>query len=189
MEKFMKKENYLKLLLISGLMLLIITMIMPSQVICQNYDNETVSNDDTEYENEEVEDSEEYAEDEESYVPPVNDLEEMQKRINQINQDPTTQAAEVFNQVQGGNSSGVVSQLTEQMGKDSSFSSPLYWFFMIFISVVGMGFFWSGKRNGDALFMISGATMSIFPYFVTNMWIFALLSVALIVLPFYLRRF
>lgn len=175
--------------------LLFVIVIGYIQPVCPAFaqgDETGVSSDGEEtYTTEQGEDSDGYAQEDEIYESvPNDDLAEMQKRINQVNQDPVQQAAQLLNQAQSGDASGIPGALASQLGgQDSSFSSPLYWFFMIFISVVGMGFFMSGKSSGDFGFMISGAVMSIYPYFVTNMWVFGLLGIALIVLPFYLRRF
>lgn len=70
--------------------------------------------------------------------------------------------------------------------EDSS-ASGVYWFFMIFISVVGMGFFSSGKRNEDPYFMVSGAIMMVYPYFVTGTFMLVTIAVFLTAAPFFLR--
>ncbi len=84
--------------------------------------------------------------------------------------------------------SNVMKQFQTVSGvSDESASSGLYWFFMIFISVVGMGFFSSGKRNEDAYFMVSGAIMMVYPYFVTGTFMLVAIAIFLTAAPFFLR--
>lgn len=67
------------------------------------------------------------------------------------------------------------------------FGGPLYWFFMIFISIVGMGYFASGKRSGDIGFTLAGLVMMGYPYFVSDTLTLAGVGVLLTVGPFLLR--
>jgi len=67
---------------------------------------------------------------------------------------------------------------------DTSASGQLYWFFIVFLSITGMGFFSAGKRSGDFYFIASGLIMMIYPYFVTDTLTLVLIGVALTVLPF-----
>ena len=84
--------------------------------------------------------------------------------------------------------SNVMKQFQKVSGvSDESASSGLYWFFMIFISVVGMGFFSSGKRNEDPYFMVSGAIMMVYPYFVTGTFMLVTIALFLTAAPFFLR--
>lgn len=69
---------------------------------------------------------------------------------------------------------------------ESETMTYLYWFFMFFTSITGMGFFAAGKRNGDIYFTASGLIMMIYPFFVTNAYLFVGIAIALVVLPFYM---
>lgn len=71
-------------------------------------------------------------------------------------------------------------------GKSDEMSIPtseLYWFFIIFLSIVGMGFFSIGKKTGDFYFIASGIVMMIYPYFVTTTWILITVGLALTIIP------
>ncbi len=115
-----------------------------------------------------------------------NQLQEQNNNINEkikkelenkgIKLDDPAAATNIMQQIQ--NTSGA--------GEESA-SSGLYWFFMIFISIVGMGFFAAGKRNEDAYFMISGAIMMIYPYFITSAILLAATGILLIIAPFVLK--
>ena len=61
-------------------------------------------------------------------------------------------------------------------------------FFVILVSIVGMGYFYTGKKTSNYAFLVSGVVMMFFPYFVTNPVTVGVLSVALIVGPFFFRR-
>ncbi len=71
-------------------------------------------------------------------------------------------------------------------GKGEGMSMPTsewYWFFIIFLSVVGMGFFSIGKKTGDIFFILSGMIMMIYPYFVTTTWILITIGLILTIVP------
>jgi len=61
-------------------------------------------------------------------------------------------------------------------------------FFEVFISIVGMGYAWSGKRHGNPVLFWCGLIMGVFPYFVDNAVALALLGLALMIAPFLIRR-
>jgi hypothetical protein len=86
--------------------------------------------------------------------------------------------------------SNVMKQFQTVSGvSDESASSGLYWFFMIFISVVGMGFFSVGKRNEDPYFMVSGAVMMVYPYFVSGTFALVAIGIFFTAAPFFLRYY
>ncbi len=86
--------------------------------------------------------------------------------------------------------SNVMKQFQNASGvSEESATSGVYWFFMIFISVVGMGFFSVGKRNEDAYFMISGAVMMVYPYFVSGTFALVAIGIFLTAAPFFLRYY
>lgn len=71
-------------------------------------------------------------------------------------------------------------------GKGEGMSMPTsewYWFFIIFLSVVGMGFFSIGKNTGDVFFILSGLIMMVYPYFVTTTWILITIGLILTIVP------
>jgi len=85
----------------------------------------------------------------------------------------------------------VTDMMSQLAGKSASaedssqYSSGLYWFMIIFLSVTGGGYFWFGKRNNDFYFMLSGAAMAIYPYFVNGVWLTILIGVLLTAAPFF----
>lgn len=84
--------------------------------------------------------------------------------------------------------SDAMKKLQGMTGADEeSATSGVYWFFMIFISIVGMGFFSAGKRNEDAYLMASGAVMMIYPYCVSGTFWLVSIGVLLTALPFVMR--
>lgn len=70
---------------------------------------------------------------------------------------------------------------------EESSTSGVYWFFMIFISIVGMGFFSAGKRNEDGWLMASGAVMMVYPYCVSGTFWLVSIGLLLTALPFVMR--
>lgn len=62
----------------------------------------------------------------------------------------------------------------------------LYWFFIVFLSIVGMGFYWSGQRSGNAWFIISGIVMMVYPYFISNTFLLIGIGLVLTAAPFYM---
>ena len=86
--------------------------------------------------------------------------------------------------------SNVMKQFQSVSGaSEESASSGVYWFFIIFLSVVGMGFFSVGKKNEDAYFMVSGAVMMVYPYFVTGTFMLVAIALFLTAAPFFLRYY
>lgn len=84
--------------------------------------------------------------------------------------------------------SDAMKKLQGMTGADEeSATSGVYWFFMIFISIVGMGFFSAGKRNEDAYLMASGAIMMVYPYCVSGTFWLVSIGVLLTALPFVMR--
>ncbi len=57
----------------------------------------------------------------------------------------------------------------------------------VFAGAVGTGYFVYGKKQGQAIPMLAGAALCVFPYFVDNPWLQALIGLALMALPFLLR--
>ncbi len=57
-------------------------------------------------------------------------------------------------------------------------------FLIILFSLVGMGFFYSGKKRGNTILLVCGIALSLFPYFVHNTIVMAGLGLILIVAPF-----
>ncbi len=55
------------------------------------------------------------------------------------------------------------------------------------VSTVGFGYLMYGKKAGEALFLICGIIMMIYPYFIHNIWIMLSIFMVLIVLPIKLR--
>jgi hypothetical protein len=64
-------------------------------------------------------------------------------------------------------------------------TSSLLWG-MIFGSV-GLGFFVYGKKQGAVVPLVCGVALMIFPYFVDNIILLALIGIALMVIPYFFR--
>lgn len=60
-------------------------------------------------------------------------------------------------------------------------------FLSLFISTVGFSYFLFGKKRSEYAFMLSGAVMMGFSYFVDSFWISALVGTVLAVIPFLMR--
>ncbi|MBT5875020.1 MAG: hypothetical protein HOH43_16500 [Candidatus Latescibacteria bacterium] len=60
-------------------------------------------------------------------------------------------------------------------------------FFVILVSIVGMGYVYTGKKTSNYAFIVSGMIMMFFPYFITNPIAVAITSIVLIVAPFFYR--
>jgi hypothetical protein len=54
----------------------------------------------------------------------------------------------------------------------------------VMLSLIGMGYAWSGKKNGNGKVLICGLILGVFPYFVSNVWLLLIVGLALIVYPF-----
>ena len=61
-------------------------------------------------------------------------------------------------------------------------------FFFILISIVGMGYFYSGKKRGNNVLLGSGILMMIFPYMISNTIAVVIISIVLIFGPFFIKR-
>ncbi len=70
------------------------------------------------------------------------------------------------------------------MGKDMG----AYLYSSFFFSLVGMGYFMYGKKQSDFIALLTGITLMVYPYFVTNVPTMFLIGVILLILPFALRR-
>ena len=53
---------------------------------------------------------------------------------------------------------------------------------------IGLGFFVYGKKRRVIMPIISGIVLMIFPYFVSNAYVFALTGVVFVALPFIVKR-
>ncbi|HPG59894.1 MAG TPA: hypothetical protein PKW98_18895 [Candidatus Wallbacteria bacterium] len=94
-------------------------------------------------------------------------------------------------QIQGAEGvSEVMKQIQKASGADDeSASSWVYWFFIVFISITGMGYFSAGKRNEDVYFMASGAIMMVYPYFVSGTFLLVSVGILLTVMPFIMNYY
>lgn len=114
------------------------------------------------------------------------ELATMQREIERLNQDSVQRAAELLQKMETGDPTALPGM---SGGGKGGLGGPVYWFFMIFISITGMGFYWSGKRSGDLYFTLCGLVMMVYPYIVTEVWTFAGLGLFLVCFPFLMRRF
>jgi len=61
-------------------------------------------------------------------------------------------------------------------------------FFLILVSVAGMGYVYSGKKRSNNVLIVSGVLMMIFPYMITNTIAVVIISIVLIFGPFFIKR-
>ncbi|HSP32744.1 MAG TPA: hypothetical protein VLU46_00335 [Thermoanaerobaculia bacterium] len=59
----------------------------------------------------------------------------------------------------------------------------------ILFGAIGGGYLIYGKRQYDVPFLVSGFILCIYPYFVSNAWMCALIGVVVTASPFVLARF
>ncbi len=64
-------------------------------------------------------------------------------------------------------------------------ASVLIWG-MLFGSI-GLGFFIYGKKQQKIVPLITGILLSIFPYFISNLYILIIIGAVLVVLPYFVR--
>jgi hypothetical protein len=57
----------------------------------------------------------------------------------------------------------------------------------LFVSSIGLAYFVYGKKRPNALFLISGIIMSVYPYFVSNYAISIIIALILIFMPFIIK--
>jgi hypothetical protein len=57
----------------------------------------------------------------------------------------------------------------------------------VFASAFGMGYFVYGKKQQRIVALISGITLCLYPYFVSNIYIFIVTAFMLLALPFVVR--
>ncbi len=60
-------------------------------------------------------------------------------------------------------------------------------FLEIFLAMVGMGYWWSGKRHGNMRLMGCGIALGLFPYFVDGPWMLLLIGLTLVAFPIVFR--
>ncbi|MEI6233459.1 MAG: amino acid transport protein [Planctomycetota bacterium] len=60
-------------------------------------------------------------------------------------------------------------------------------FLSLFVSTIGMGYFMYGKKTQTFSFMLSGAVMMFYGYFVESFWLALAVGVVLAVVPFFVR--
>lgn len=58
---------------------------------------------------------------------------------------------------------------------------------MLFGSI-GLGFFVYGKRQRAIVPLLAGVALSVFPYFVSNVYLMVGVGIALVALPYFIRR-
>ena len=56
------------------------------------------------------------------------------------------------------------------------------------VSIVGMGYVYSGKKTGHHAFILAGVLMMIFPYLISNAVAVIIISTILIIGPFFVKR-
>ena len=66
-------------------------------------------------------------------------------------------------------------------------TSPTVLIVGVILSVFGMAYFSYGKKQEMAMPMICGLTLTIFPFFVSSLWILLGVGAVLIVLPFFFQ--
>jgi hypothetical protein len=76
---------------------------------------------------------------------------------------------------------GSLEKVSSQMDTET-----LLWFSLLFSSI-GIGYFVYGKKQRRALPLMSGVVLCVYPYFVTNPFLFFGIGAALVVLPFFIR--
>lgn len=64
--------------------------------------------------------------------------------------------------------------------------STLIW--AVIFGSIGLGFFVYGKKQRVIMPMLSGIVLMIFPYFVSNVYVFVLTGVVFVALPFVVKR-
>ena len=52
---------------------------------------------------------------------------------------------------------------------------------------IGMGYIFYGKRQRKGMALVSGIALCIFPYFVSNVFLFVLTGLVLMALPFFMQ--
>jgi hypothetical protein len=57
----------------------------------------------------------------------------------------------------------------------------------LFAGAIGLGYFVYGKKQAQAVPMISGIALMVYPYFFSNIWVLLGLGLALCLAPFYIK--
>ena len=65
-------------------------------------------------------------------------------------------------------------------------ASTLMW--AVIFGSIGLGFFVYGKKRRVIMPIISGIVLMIFPYFISNVYVFVLIGVVFVALPFVIKR-
>ena len=60
-------------------------------------------------------------------------------------------------------------------------------FLEIFYGIVGMGYFWSGKRSGNGRILACGIALGVVPYFVDATWALIVIGALLTAFPLIFR--
>lgn len=65
---------------------------------------------------------------------------------------------------------------------------PVLLFWGIFFSAIGLGFFIYGRKQHKVIPLLTGVTLFIFPYFVTDLLNLVLIGIILIGIPYFVRQ-
>ncbi|MDQ6975266.1 MAG: hypothetical protein Q9M22_01725 [Mariprofundaceae bacterium] len=52
---------------------------------------------------------------------------------------------------------------------------------------IGMGYFIYGKKQKKVVALSAGIALCVFPYFITNIYLFVIVGAALLALPYFIR--
>lgn len=65
--------------------------------------------------------------------------------------------------------------------------SPAQIAWAVLFGAIGLGFFTYGKRQRAIVPLVTGITLFIFPYFVTNVYLLVLIGVVIMAVPYFIR--
>ncbi len=56
-----------------------------------------------------------------------------------------------------------------------------------FFGTIGMGYFVYGRKQANFMAMLAGVGLSVFPYFISSVWLSIITGIALLILPFVVK--
>lgn len=59
----------------------------------------------------------------------------------------------------------------------------------LIVGIIGFSYFVYGKKSIDVSFMLSGIALMVYPYFVRNIVVSAILGIILLICPFVIKKY
>lgn len=75
-------------------------------------------------------------------------------------------------------------QINNLLIQQLSHLTPAYIFWVILFSFLGLGYFRYGRKQSDFVLLSCGISLMLFPYFVSNTYLLALIGIIIALIPY-----